>query len=106
VTEGFRGVFLFTTSAPTSWGFLWVRATFSWSPHLTKLFELCLFYQISISLIAEIMSYVSIIYTEIHETQQNAPSNFPGSPVVKTPHFQRKEHRFDPVQGTKIPRVV
>ena len=31
---------------------------------------------------------------------------FPGGPVVKTPHFQRKGHRFDHWLGTKIQHVM
>ena len=33
------------------------------------------------------------------------PGNFPGVPVVKTPHFQCKEHRFDPWSGKILPAV-
>ena len=34
--------------------------------------------------------------------------DFPGGPVVKTPHFQCKGHRFDPWSGNQDPtcRVV
>ena len=32
-------------------------------------------------------------------TFKKLPKDFPGSPVVKTLHFQYKEHRFDPWLG-------
>ena len=81
---------------PSSWAVTWLPSRASHLEHsVPPGFSNALPPMVSIIF----LSLVFTLLTSQHPSQRFLSWDFPGHPVVKTPHFQRREHRFNSWSG-------